>query len=284
LNVNWVFENIRDNDSQYDRLNTLLLLSSPYLWKKHHPTHTTILTTDQRTYNFLEKINGLHIWDQVDILPKNKHVDKNIFWASSKLEKLRFVKGPSILMDHDFLVYKNLDQYFNDVPFFAHEENGEHYYDTTWNAYIREVSDLILRPAPHAINCCFCYYPDSDFVNTYARISLEVMEKFTKLKVPNSRFLIFAEQLVLKHLLDFYGIKYDTLLNEKWHSKGRYFEPSDKGHIKFEESGTYYRHYWMDKTSILKNQNGFSLDHETSILNNLLAKTDVDLAYIQHAL
>lgn len=40
----------------------------------------------------------------------------------------------------------------------------------------------------------------------------------------------------------------------------------------------------MDKTSILKNQNGFSLDHETSILNNLLAKTDVDLAYIQHAL
>lgn len=284
MNVNWVFENIRENDSFYDKLNTLLLLASPFLWKRHHPSHTTVLTTDQLTYNLLEKVNALTIWDQVDILPKNKHIDKNVFWASSKLEKLRYVKGPTILMDHDFLVYQNLDAYLKDKPFFAHEENGENYYDTSWNSYIREISNIINRPSPHAINCCFAYYPDSNFVNNYAKISLDVMEKFTILKVPNSRFLIFAEQLVLKHLLDYHNIEYNTLLNEKWHAKNKVFIPSDKGHMSFLESNIVYKHYWMDKKLIQKNAEGHSLELECTNLTNLLSKTDIDLGYINNAL
>ena len=110
------------------------------------------------------------------------------------------------------------------------------------------------------------------------------MEKFTQLKVPNSRFLVFAEQLLLKHMLDFHNVNYDTLLNEKWNAKGKYYQPSDKGHISFQDSSLVYRHYWMDKPLIKKNAEGFNLQGEIAILNNILSKTEVNLEYINNAL
>jgi hypothetical protein len=284
LNTYWVLENIKENNSFYNKLDILLLLSSTYLWKKHHPTFTTNLSVDKLTYELLLNINAIQLWDKVEILPKNKFIDKSVFWASSKLEKLRFVKGPSIIMDHDFLVYRNLEKYFKNIPFFAYEENGEHYYDTSWNKFINNAKHIINRPRPYAINCCFCYYPDSSFVNHYAGLSLELMEFFTKQKVPNSRFLIFAEQLLLKHLLDLNKIKYDTLLNERWNAKEKLYEPNDKGHMTHQDSSLTYRHYWMDKPLIKKNEKGFSLEGEVTILNNILAKSNVDLKYVNNAL
>lgn len=284
MNTYWVYENIQERVSFYNKLDTLLLLTSVYLWKKHHPTHTTNLSVDKLTYEYLHNINGLYLWDNVEILPKNKSINKGIFWASAKLEKLRYVKGPAIIMDHDFLIYKNIDKYLNKQPFFAHEENGDQYYDTSWNPFIQEISHIVNRPKPHAINCCFCYFPDSDFTNNYAKTSIELMQKFTEMKVPNSRFLIFAEQLLLKHLLDFHNIQYDTLLNEKWNAKGKYYEQSDKGYMSFIESNTTYRHYWMDKPLIRKNKEGFNLEGEITILSNILKRSEVNLDYINNAL
>jgi len=284
LNTYWVYENIQERVSFYNKLDTLLLLSSVYLWKKHHPSHITNLSVDKLTYEYLHNINGLYLWDNVEILPKNNSINKGVFWASAKLEKLRYIKGPAIMMDHDFLIYKNIDKYLNTQPFFAHEENGDQYYDTSWNPFIQQISHIVNRPKPHAINCCFCYFPNSDFTNNYAKTSIELMQKFTELKVPNSRFLIFAEQLLLKHLLDFHNIQYDTLLNEKWNAKGKYYEQSDKGHISFVESNTTYRHYWMDKPLIRKNKEGFNLEGEITILLNILKRTEVNLDYINNAL
>ena len=110
------------------------------------------------------------------------------------------------------------------------------------------------------------------------------MEFFTKEKVPNSRFLIFAEQLLLKHLLDTNKIDYDTLLNQRWNAKGKFYETNDKGHVSFEQSNLIYRHYWMDKPLIKKNEKGFSLEGEVTILNNILKGTEVNLDYINNAL
>lgn len=280
----WVLENIKGHSSFYNKLDILLLISSVRLWKKHHPNIPACLSIDKLTYELLHTTNSIYLWDEVDILPKNSFIDKAVFWASAKLEKLRYVKGPSIIMDHDFLVYQNISKYFKEKPFFAYEENGENYYDTSWNQYINNAKHIINRPKPYAINCCFSYYPDSSFVNHYANLSLELMEFFTKEKVPNSRFLIFAEQLLLKHLLDANKIDYDTLLNQRWNAKGKFYETNDKGHVSFEQSNLIYRHYWMDKPLIKKNEKGFSLEGEVTILNNILKGTEVNLDYINNAL
>ena len=277
MNTYWVYENIKEDHSFYNKLDILLLLCSGFLWKKHHPTHTTHLTADKLTLEYLDSFNGLSIFDKVDKIPKNKHVNKSVFWASSKVEKLRYIKGPSIVMDHDFLVFKSFEKYLNQDPFFCHEENGTGYYDTAWNPFVQSINDLISRPKPHAINCCFLYLPNSDFANSYSKISIELMERFTKLKAPNSRFLVFAEQLVLKHLLDYHKIEYNTLLNEKWNAKGKFYEPSDRGYMTFDSSQTTYRHYWMDKPFIKQSLKGFDFNQEITILTNILKKSKVNL-------
>lgn len=277
MNTYWVYENIKEDHSFYNKLDILLLLCSGFLWKKHHPTHTTHLTADKLTLEYLDSFNGLSIFDKVDKIPKNKHVNKSVFWASSKVEKLRYINGPSIVMDHDFLVFKSFEKYLNQDPFFCHEENGTGYYDTAWNPFVQSINDLISRPKPHAINCCFLYLPNSDFANSYSKISIELMERFTKLKAPNSRFLVFAEQLVLKHLLDYHKIEYNTLLNEKWNAKGKFYEPSDRGYMTFDSSQTTYRHYWMDKPFIKQSLKGFDFNQEITILTNILKKSKVNL-------
>lgn len=277
MNTYWVYENIKEDHSFYNKLDILLLLCSGFLWKKHHPTHTTHLTADKLTLEYLDSFNGLSIFDKVDKIPKNKHVNKSVFWASSKVEKLRYINGPSIVMDHDFLVFKSFEKYLNQDPFFCHEENGTGYYDTAWNPFVQSINDLISRPKPHAINCCFLYLPNSDFANSYSKISIELMERFTKLKAPNSRFLVFAEQLVLKHLLDYHKIEYNTLLSEKWNAKGKFYEPSDRGYMTFDSSQTTYRHYWMDKPLIKQSLKGFDFNQEITILNNILKKSKVNL-------
>jgi len=272
LNTYWVYENIKKQASFYNQLDVLLLLCSTSLWKKHHPTFKCILYADSMTISLLEEMNASRLWDTVNELPSNTFIDKNIFWASSKLEVLRYVEGPSVIMDHDFLTYRNLENYLKNKPFFAYEENGDGYYDTSWNPIINKVKDIINRPKPHAINCCFSYYPESTFTNFYASQSLKLMEFFTTEKVPNSKYLIFAEQLLLKYLLDYHKIDYDTLLNEKWNAKNNFYEPSDRGHMTFNESNIVYRHYWMDKPSIRESKNGFNLIQEITILKNILKR------------
>lgn len=272
MNTYWVYENIKKQASFYNQLDVLLLLCSTSLWKKHHPTFKCILYADSMTISLLEEMNASRLWDTVNELPSNTFIDKNIFWASSKLEVLRYVEGPSVIMDHDFLTYRNLENYLKNKPFFAYEENGDGYYDTSWNPIINKVKDIINRPKPHAINCCFSYYPESTFTNFYASQSLKLMEFFTTEKVPNSKYLIFAEQLLLKYLLDYHKIDYDTLLNEKWNAKNNFYEPSDRGHMTFNESNIVYRHYWMDKPSIRESKNGFNLIQEITILKNILKR------------
>jgi hypothetical protein len=85
-------------------------------------------------------------------------------------------------------------------------------------------------------------------------------------------------------LLDYHNIEYDTLLNERWNAKGKYYELNDKGHMTYMDSSTTYRHYWMDKPLIKDSKEGFSFDGEITILYNILSKTEVDLEYIKNAL
>ena len=115
------------------------------------------------------------------------------------------------------------------------------------------------------------YFTDTQFVNRYGKFSLELMERFTQLKVPNSKFLIFAEQLGLKYLLDFFKIEYNTLLNEKWNPGEGKYEPNDKGIFSVEESLTIFRHYWLDKPRIKNSKEGFSFEAEIRILFNILS-------------
>ena len=280
MNTFWVYENIRKQISFYTKLDVLLLLSSVRLWKRHHPNYNTVLYADSLTIEVLENLNAIKLWDEVHNLPENMFIYKSVFWASSKLQVLRNVKGPSIIMDHDFLVYTNLSQYFKDNVVVTVEENGKNYYPTAYDPFMRAVKDVLPRPKLRAINCSFLYFPTNSFCNYYAEQSLSLMEKFTKLKVPNSRYLIVSEQLLLKHLLDKHNIRYNSLMKAEWNCVTKTYDEYPIGIFNLQEYQTKFKHYWMEKPKIRDSKDGFDLTEEITILKNILSGCEIDFSVI----
>ena len=270
----WVLENIRKHNSFYKELDTLLLLTSVNQWKKYHPKHKTRLYADVMTLEFLDKLNALDLWDEKGFLPENKLVDKNIFWASSKLQALKQINEPVVLMDNDFIVYKSFESFLKDKVVVAHDENGIDYYPGPLDPYISRVKHIINRPNYRSVNCCFEYFPDPKFTYHYSETSLLLMEEFTKLKVPNSNYLVFSEQLLLKHLLDIFKVPYDVLIGDEFISKDRKWVSNREGLINSKEKDTWFKHYWMEKPELRKDKGAIKE------LYNALSKLDLNLNYV----
>lgn len=267
----WVLENIKGDKSFYNELDSLLLLASVAQFRLHNNIiEDFILYCDEMTKEHIQYMNAQNFFTEIKILPKNKFIDKSVFWASSKLEVLRTVNKPTIVLDNDFIVYKNLIGKDTPISLFAHQENGEGYYPTRYDPYIREVSDLINTPDTKAINCCFNYFSEPKIANGYARLSLELMSRFTQLKVQSSKYLIFAEQLALSHFLDYHNIPYDLLLKGTWMAKDRVWKEQLPGRIPIDEMNLHFRHYWMDKPLIRESSDGFDYNEEIRTLRVLV--------------
>lgn len=247
-----------------------MMFASVIQWKKHNPTFTTELHVDHLTKVTFRRLGVLSLWDTVKEVGKNNAIDKSVFWASSKLQALRTVEEPVVIMDNDFIVYRSFTDYLKNRVVVAHDEDGTNYYLGPMDDYIKQVRHIINRPRLNAINCSFLYLPEYKFTQGYAKRSLELMEEFTKLKVPNSKYLIYAEQLLLKHMLDEYKIEYDSLVDRIFDCQKDKFTTERQGFIKFEESRLHYRHYWKEKPKIHKNKDGFSYNDEVEQLDNIV--------------
>ena len=266
----WVLENIKGKSTFYNKFDLLMMFASVVQWKKHHPSFVCELHADTLTLDFFKKLGVLSLWDSIETVKKNSAINKSVFWASSKLQTLRFVKEPVIIMDNDFVVYRSFQKFINNKPVVAHEEDGLGYYLTSSDFFVKKVKHLINKPTTDAINCSFLYFPDYKFANTYAKISLEIMEVFTRAKAPNSKYLIFAEQLLLKHLFNIHEVQYDSLVDSVYKCTTNQFEDYSNGLISLEESHLYYRHYWKEKTLIRNNEEGFNYDEEIEQLENVV--------------
>lgn len=266
----WVLENIKDRVSYYSKFELTLLFASVIQWKKHHPTYTCELHADELTIATFKNLEVLQLWDSVKLVGKNKAIDKSVFWASSKLQALRYVEEPVVIMDNDFIVYRSFHEYLQDKTVVAHEEDGEGYYLGPLDGFIKQVKHIINRPALKAINCSFLYLPDFKFTQHYAKTSLELMQEFTKLRVPNSKYLIYAEQLLLKHLLDKFKIEYNSLITKIYDCNKDTFIQNIKGLIDFDQAPRFYRHYWKEKPKIKDSIDGFSYKEEMKQLENIV--------------
>ena len=97
------------------------------------------------------------------------------------------------------------------------------------------------------------------------------MEEFTKMKVPNSKYLIYAEQLLLKHLLTLHNVPYKPLLDTVYDSKLNQFTvKTDKGLIRLKDHTRYFRHYWMEKPKIHNSKDGYDYNEEVRQLENVV--------------
>ena len=281
MKIIWVLENIEKNKSFYSKFNILLLLASVHLWKKNHPEDTCALYADDMTIDLLDRLKVISFWDLIRPLPSPRNINKSVFWASAKLQVLAEVDEPVILMDNDTHVYKPFKHYLDlSKVYVTNYEVGKGYYPTAIDPYVQKLS-YKPRWKTESVNVSFLNLPDPDFTKRYALQSIGMMEEFTKLKAPNSQYLIFSEQLLLKHLLDKEEIEHKSIITNYWDcKKWDWGKKHDNGIWSEEEALTIFKHYGPLKGWYLNNREGFSYENEVKHLLNCINFPNLDLTIL----
>ena len=283
MKIIWVLENIQEDKNFYGKLNILLLLASVRLWKKHNPSDVCVLYCDKMTEGILIELGVTSFWDEIKQYRHTRNIDRSVFWAASKLGVLAEQIEPCIIMDNDTLCFSPIKNFLDlDVHYVTNFENGKGYYPTSYDKFIRRLN-YKTRWNTKSVNVSFLNLPNPEFTRKYANFSLSLMEEMTELKVPNSQYLIFAEQLLLRHLLDKENIEYRSIITTNWNcKKWKWTDDHSKGIWNINESGKYFKHYGPDKTNVLKNQKGFNYETETKMLQNCINFRNLDLTGIKN--
>lgn len=281
MKVVWVLENIEKNKNFYSKFNILLLLASTHLWRKNHPEDTCFLYADDMTIDTLDKLKVLEFWHEIKPIPNPRKINKSIFWASSKLQVLADIHEPVILMDNDTHVFKPIKHLLDlNKTYVTNYEVGKGYYPLTADQYVKKLS-YKARWKSESVNVSFLNLPDPEFTKRYAETSLQIMEEFTVLKAPNPQYLIFAEQLLLRHMLDEEGREHDSIISTLWDCKAwDWGEESSKGLWTILESEQFFKHYGPLKGRYLDNKEGFKYEDHLTYLLNCINLRNLDLTKI----
>jgi len=249
------------------------MLASVSLWKKNHPEDDTWLYCDNITHSLLKDLEVDSLYDNIQVIDfDNKAINKEHFWASSKLQVLSLQTEPVIIMDCDTLVFKPFKQHLvKDQILFANREFGRGYYPTAMDPLIRNLS-YKARWQTDSVNVSFLYLPDPEFTRNYANLSLQLMEEFTSAKAPNSRYLIFAEQLLLKHLINKNNVENRAVISTEWDcNKWQWSKVETNGIWTIKESWQYFRHYGpLKKWYKSDNDKDHSYTEEMEMLRNCI--------------
>jgi hypothetical protein len=280
LRVIWVLENIHGDEGFYSRFNILLLLSSVTLWKKNHPEHHLVFYCDPLTKDIVEKTGGLIMFDEVNTYRHTLTIDRKIFWACNKVKVLSEQTEPCIIMDNDTLVFKPFEKYLKDDIIVANLETGKGYYPGNIDPFVRRLKKKV-RWQQDSLNVSFLYFPEPSILQYYANECLGLMEEFTEMKVPNSQYLIFAEQLLLRNILDTKKIKYKSIISTYWDCvKWDWGEHHDKGIWNFPESELYFKHYGPEKKFIIAGNTVLGYEEECKLLENCINIRKLDVSFI----
>lgn len=108
-----------------------------------------------------------------------------------------------------------------------------------------------------------------------------MMEEMTALKVPNPQYLIFAEQMLLKQMLDEHEISYRSIISTYWDcDKWTWGDDHDKGIWRFYDSERYFKHYGPLKAYVKDSRGGQNYESEIKMLENCINLPILDISKI----
>lgn len=259
----WVLENVKKDKLFYNKLQLTLLVASISLWRRYHPDHSTVLYCDNLTYKTLDKLEILHLWHDIRELEYPNNIDREIFWSGCKTKIISETKIPIIVVDHDFLIRKNIDEHFNNKVLYSYDEIASNWYPPEWDPYAKQIP--FERVIDRAANVSLFYLPDPEFANKYGKQVLENHQILTKLRknLPphkkqniTTNHMILSEQLMLKQWLVKDKIPHQTLSDLVWDCK-KPMGLSQSDNIKAEqgiwnskECSLYYKHYGVEEKQL----------------------------------
>lgn len=281
MRILWVLENIHNTKDFYSKFNTLLLCASVTLWKKNHSQDHLVLYCDPLTKETLTLANAIHLWDEIVTYEHTLPIKRQIFWACNKVKVISEQTEPFVIMDNDSLVFKPFDKYLKDHIVVANLETGKGYYPGNTDQYVKKLSHKV-RWQQDSLNVSFLYFPDPTVSQDYGNWSLEMMQEFSKMNVPNSQYLIFSEQLLLRWILDNKKLKYKSIISTYWDcNKWDWGEDHNKGLWPFPESELYFKHYGPGKKYVIKDATDLGYEGESKLLLNAINIPDLNLDHIE---
>lgn len=208
---------------------------SALCWRKFNGSIT--LCCDSVSAEYYRRIGFEALWDSVEVnVPDDlEGVNPLMFWAAGKLFALRQVSAPVVMLDTDFIAWKEIS--FGREIIAAHRENiSDDIYPpvSSFNA-----GNHILPPFSETVlplNTAFLYVPDEDFKEFYTSQAIA----FMKSAADSDDFLknmVFAEQRMAAMCADYTGTPVRTLLD-----KDNLFFPQDS-----------YTHLWGAKQAMRDN-------------------------------
>jgi hypothetical protein len=282
LRVIWVLDNVTGRSTFYGKLYTLILATSISQWKKFYPDDTCVLYCDELTRETLRTANILHLWDNIIEYRPMYKINRTIFWAAAKLEVLSLQKEPVIIVDNDLHIYKPIKDYLDPNTYYVHNiEQGKGYYPSYVDKFVRKLS-YKPRWQTESVNVSFLKLPSVQFALEYAFGSLKLMEEFTEMEVPNAQYLIFAEQLFLRHMFDMKNIDFKALVGTYWNcDKWEWGAEHDRGIWSIYESELFVKHYGPLKRWIVHSKADQDYGVETKHLTNCINLPTLNLNHIE---
>ena len=252
MEVIWVLENVIKSKDFYNQSRILLLAASVSLWRKYHPNHKTVFYCDKRTYDELEKLNILNLFYEVRNLSYPEKIDRITFWSSCKSKIISETKIPLCVIDHDFLIFTNIDKHLQDKVVYSYDEPIKTWYPEKSDKYLKKLSNPIQIEYDLASNVSLLYLPDPKFANKYATQVLQNHIEFTKMDRACASYMIASEQLMLKQWLNLKNIPHKTLHKHIYdNNKLKYSMVNHQyGIWNIQEASLYYKHYGVEEKDI----------------------------------
>jgi hypothetical protein len=195
------------------------------------------LCADRAAAEYYRKIGFCDIWDEVNVCVPNdlEGINPKMFWAGGKLLALREVSAPVVMMDTDFIVWKNPD--YGDEIIAAHREDlSPDIYPPLgfFRADGHIIPDLDETVLP--LNTAFLYVPNDDFKEFYTSQAIAFMKSAADCD-DTLKYMVFAEQRMAAMCAEYTGTPVKTLL--------------DKNHLFFPQDS--FTHLWGAKQAMRDN-------------------------------
>ena len=181
-------------------------------WRKNGGSIT--MCCDNAYAEYYRRIGFENIWDNIKVcVPDDlEGVDPLMFWAAGKLFALREVNAPVVMIDTDFIAWKNPE--FGDEIIAAHREDiSDGIYPPlsffkTRGHILPDFSESVLP-----LNTAFLYVPDNDFKQFYTAQAIAFMKSAVKCD-DYLKYMVFAEQRIVAMCAEYTGTPVKTLLDK----------------------------------------------------------------------
>ena len=76
----------------------------------------------------LKKLLYFHFFKTIITTQYSTTIDKSVFWSIPKSKVISEIDDSFVMIDHDFLIFKNIDEYLKDKVLYSYDEKTNGWY------------------------------------------------------------------------------------------------------------------------------------------------------------